>query len=129
MWEDCSLYRSDIEDIHAVRLQPKEFKQELLVFVDELKRVSSDAEIMSDCHHNHQELTDNSKQRLLCLSVDVDSPEVELAPYLREGVDLSEVRTSSSGLVRKVLRRTRIVSMEKLKRNLRKLRSIDIVKP
>jgi hypothetical protein len=47
---------------------------------------------MSDRHHSHRELTGSSKWRLLCLNVDVDSPDLELSPYLGEGVDPSEVR-------------------------------------
>lgn len=93
MWEEVAQYVTRAwRTFHSVQLQIKKLKQELLAVIDDLKCISSGEEIMPDRRGSYQKLTGSSKWRRLCLSVDVDSPELELAPYLGEGVDLKEVR-------------------------------------
>jgi hypothetical protein len=63
------------------------------------KSISSGGETMSERHHGKVELTKDSKWRLLCLSVDVESNEAQFALLFREDVDLTQVERLAESLV------------------------------
>src|SRR5947207_10279691 len=74
-----------------MRISSHGLREEILVIFDGLKLISSGEEPKSERYRGNRQLTWDSKWRLLCLSVDVESNEAELAPLLGEGVDLTQV--------------------------------------
>jgi hypothetical protein len=92
MWDYVAAYTTRIwRSLHGVLVNPRDLREEMLVVVDGLKLISSGEEPTSERYRGNGQLTWDSKWRLLCLSVDVESNEAELAPLLEEGVDLTQV--------------------------------------
>jgi hypothetical protein len=92
MWDYVAAYTTRIwRSLHGVPISSQDLREEMLVVVDGLKLISSGEERMSEHHRGNGQLTWDSKWRLLCLSVDVESNEAKLAPLSGEGVDLTQV--------------------------------------
>jgi hypothetical protein len=91
MWNYVAAYVTRIwRSLHCVAISSKDLKEEMLVVVGGLKLISSGEET-SERYRGNGKLTWDSKWRLLCLSVAVESNEANLAPHLGEGVDLTQV--------------------------------------
>ena len=87
-WDYVAAYITRIwGSLHCVKVSSRDLRKEMLAVIDGLKRLYRGEEPVS----RNGQLTCDSKWRLLCLSVDVESNETRLAPILGEGVDLTQV--------------------------------------
>jgi hypothetical protein len=91
-WDYVATYTTRIwRSLYGMRINSQDLKEEMLAIIDGLKRISRGEEPMSERYRGNGQLTWDSKWRLLCLSVDVESTEAKLAPLLGKDVDLTQV--------------------------------------
>jgi hypothetical protein len=93
MWDYVAGYATRIwKSLHCVSITSRDLKEEMLVAVDGLKLISSGEELKPERYRGNGQFTWDTKWRLLCFSVNVESNEADLAPLLGEGVvDLADV--------------------------------------